>query len=139
MADSEIHAVFAYGTLKRGQERERFWPHSPLRITPARTRGVLYDLGPFPALTPGADWIRGECWELQPEHLAETLRVLDEEEGFEGQPTDLYRREVVECWDDAGNRFSAYAYFLADHGLIQRGIRMTPDATGECYWPKVHS
>lgn len=138
MTDPEIHAVFAYGTLKRGHERERFWPHPPRRISSAKTRGVLYDLGPFPALTHGSDWIRGECWDLAPADVSETLRALDEEEGFEGQPTDLYRRETIECWDDAGNSFQAYAYFLADLGLIERAIRIKPDeSTGECFWPPV--
>ena len=39
------HNVFVYGTLMRGELRERCWPHQPLCVIPACVRGLLYDLG----------------------------------------------------------------------------------------------
>src|SRR5437667_3874873 len=90
-------AVFAYGTLKRGGVREKCWPSKALRIEPAMVRGVLYDLGPYPALTEGSDWVAGELWHFAESDMPATLAALDEVEGYSGGTDDWYRQIMIEC------------------------------------------
>lgn len=52
--------IFVYGTLKRGEEREAMWPRWPVRVEAATTLGILYDIGPYPALAAGDDVVEGE-------------------------------------------------------------------------------
>jgi gamma-glutamylcyclotransferase (GGCT)/AIG2-like uncharacterized protein YtfP len=75
--DRPVDCVFVYGTLKRGQVRERSWPRQPLAVEPAWTLGRLFDLGPYPGLLAGTDRVLGELWRFAAEDLPETLRVLD--------------------------------------------------------------
>jgi gamma-glutamylcyclotransferase (GGCT)/AIG2-like uncharacterized protein YtfP len=95
-----IRAIFVYGTLKRGEVRERCWPRKPLDVVPAVTQGALYDLGRYPALVVGDDDVSGEVWRLANEDVAVTLEALDEIEGWNGQENDEYRRAAVPCqWE----------------------------------------
>jgi gamma-glutamylcyclotransferase (GGCT)/AIG2-like uncharacterized protein YtfP len=85
-------AIFVYGTLQRGQVRERCWPRPALRVEPATVRGWLFDLGPYPALVvPAAgevaDTIAGELWHVAADDLEVTLAALDRIEGFQGNAT----------------------------------------------------
>ncbi|WP_164104190.1 gamma-glutamylcyclotransferase family protein [Candidatus Laterigemmans baculatus] len=92
-----IAHVFVYGTLRRGQCREGCWPRPPLHVATGFVQAELFDLGPYPAILVGKDWVCGECWTLREEDVEETLRVLDAIEGF-AQPgeDDLYVRRVVD-------------------------------------------
>jgi gamma-glutamylcyclotransferase (GGCT)/AIG2-like uncharacterized protein YtfP len=56
----QLSGVFVYGTLQRGGVRERCWPRKPIYVEVARVRGALYDLGPYPALVEGSDFVAGE-------------------------------------------------------------------------------
>lgn len=108
------------------------WPRPPIRVTSCRVRGQLHDLGPYPALLPGTDWVLGELWELAPHDIAETLRVLDEIEGFRRRDDDLYRREVIECTTEEKGKTLAFTYyFVARPG---RATRIKQDETGVCAW-----
>lgn len=127
--------IFVYGTLKRGQVRERSWPRPPVAIEPATVRGTLYDLGPYPALTPGEDTVGGELWHIAPEDIAITLAALDHVEGYADRPDDLYRRIIVECQTTAG-RVSAWTYQLARTDLLRTARRILPDGRGVCAWPE---
>lgn len=130
-----IAQVFVYGTLKRGQERERCWPRPPRRIEPAEIHGELYDLGPYPALLHGDDRVLGELWFLEPADLETTLRILDEIECFGVEDVDLYVRETVECRTLAdGLIHSAHVYFLADPGHARIHRRVRPGADGFVEW-----
>lgn len=126
-----IQHVFVYGTLRQGQCRENLWPRRPLSVAVAYVRGHLFDLGPYPAMLAGGDPIRGECWALRGEDIEETLRVLDEIEGF-GQPheVDLYERRVVEIFNSplpgAVAPVSGYAYFLVPERLPAFARRIHP-------------
>ena len=128
-----IECVFVYGTLKRGQCRERAWPRQPLSIEPAWTPGRLYDLGPYPALLEGSDGVLGELWHFAPGDMDETLRVLDGIEGFRNQPDDLYRRVVVQCTTAAGEVLKAYLYHYA-RPLPANTVPIASDAGGFCEW-----
>lgn len=134
---NELHPpqVFVYGTLKRGEERERCWPHPPWEILPATLLGELRDLGLYPALIHGADRVAGEVWQLSPEHVEDTLRVLDAIEGYrEGSAENLYQRQVVQCTTADGRKLAAFTYFYADEAAARQACRVTPNASGVCNW-----
>jgi gamma-glutamylcyclotransferase (GGCT)/AIG2-like uncharacterized protein YtfP len=130
-------AVFVYGTLKRGQVRERSWPIKPQAIEPATVRGTLYDLGKYPALIAGDDLVAGEIWRFEPAKMAETLAVLDRIEGFAGRDDDLYRRTIIECRIAAGCEL-AWVYSFARKDDLQSARRIAPNDQGLCAWP-LHS
>jgi gamma-glutamylcyclotransferase (GGCT)/AIG2-like uncharacterized protein YtfP len=129
-----INAVFVYGTLKRGECRAKFWPHPPVRVETATIRGRLYDLGPYPALGPGDDLVSGEVWHLAPEHVDETLRVLDEIEGASELKSAYYWRIVVSCHTEEGRDIEAWAYEFGDLNRLQDQPVVLPDERGECCW-----
>lgn len=87
--------VFVYGTLLRGL---RF--HGALKgatfLGPARVRGRLFDLGPYPALADGPDQVHGEVYRVD----AGTLARLDRIEDFDPRDPEgsLYRRVVRRSW-----------------------------------------
>jgi len=129
--------VFVYGTLQTAQKRANRWPRTPIRVVPACVKGALYDLGPYPALLPGNDWVIGEAWEIAERDLPATLEVLDRIEGFASRPDDLYSRRQIECWlDSAESRrtpVSAWTYFYARQ--VRTDQRLQPSADGSCRWP----
>jgi gamma-glutamylcyclotransferase (GGCT)/AIG2-like uncharacterized protein YtfP len=134
MDDPPITAVFVYGTLKQGECRARFWPREPLTVESAVIRGRLYDLGPYPALGPGEDAVRGEVWRLAAEDVAETLRVLDKVEGADQLQNAYYRRIVVDCRCDDGRTVRAWAYEFGDLNCLANKPLVAPDAQGERCW-----
>lgn len=96
MDNDGITSFFVYGTLKQGQLREGCWPHVPLSIQTAFVRGALFDLGPYPAMTSGDDWVAGELWTFAARQIATTLRTLDGIEGYQpGRTRNLYIRMVL--------------------------------------------
>ena len=126
-------SIFVYGTLKRGQVRAPLWPHRPVSVVPGKIRGELYDLGPYPALARGNDWVGGEIWSFLPNQMEATLRVLDEVEELHDQPDDLYRRIVVECHKPDDSIVPAFAYLYAMP--LHRAKRVSPGTDGICIWP----
>jgi gamma-glutamylcyclotransferase (GGCT)/AIG2-like uncharacterized protein YtfP len=126
--------IFVYGTLKRGQCRQRCWPRQPVRVEWAVVRGRLYDLGPYPAMVTGDDLIRGELWHLRPEDVPETLERLDEIEGCVEGTGDQYVRVIIECRDDQDGSHRAYAYQFARRDTIERYPVVTAAANGFCEW-----
>lgn len=142
-----MRKIFVYGTLCRGQCREACWPRPPVSVEVGYVRGRLFDLGPYPAMLAGDDWVRGECWTLREEDVPETVRVLDEIEGF-AQPgeADLYQRCEVDVFRVPGANASAVAraaaYFLVPERLPKGARQIEPQQaagsvgdTGCVYWP----
>ena len=128
-------SIFVYGTLQRGQSRERCWPRRPLRIEAASVRGALYDLGPYPALTDGDDVVSGEVWHVAPEDISVTLAELDRVEGCGGRADDLYHRVTITCQTAAGS-VSAWVYRYARVQELKPNQRIAPNpSTGQCRWP----
>lgn len=125
--------IFVYGTLKRGQVRERCWPRMPLGIEVATVRGTLYDLGPYPALVEGNDVIAGELWHFEEEDVPPTIAVLDEVEGFSGNADDWYRRVVVKCQTATG-AVQAWTYLYARTTELRQETRIKPNGSGVCEW-----
>lgn len=129
-------AVFVYGTLQRGQERETCWPHPPRDIQPGYVTGQLFDLGPYPALVAGDGVVAGELWLLDESNLAETLQVLDEIEGYVGPSgPNLYLRETTRVYCDLNLRdpapLAAHVYRMPT-SLLPRGAMRIPSPAR---WP----
>ena len=137
--DSSPTAVFVYGTLMRGEQRAAMWPCAPLQVDEATIRAVLYDLGPYPAITEGDDVVRGELWRLAEADMPATLASLDEIECFGQGGVDLYVRRIVDCRLDDGSVHSAYAYFIADAAVLDRGARVMPGPSGQVRWSRRRS
>ena len=128
-------SIFVYGTLKRGQCRERCWPRPPLRIEPATVRGALYDLGPYPALVEGNDCIAGELWHLSPSDMHASLLELDRVEGFRSRASDLYQRVTITC-QTASVAVAAWTYRFARTEQLKPLQRILPNPeSGQCRWP----
>ncbi|WP_417739389.1 gamma-glutamylcyclotransferase family protein [Rosistilla oblonga] len=134
---------FVYGTLKRGECRERMWPHAPLQIQAAFVRGCLYDLGPYPAMIAGGDWVAGEVWSIATQHVQQTLAVLDEIEDYDAsRANNLYNRLQVP-WhlrpDAAAADSKAYTYHYARTEYLMAGQRIKSPAGDPVQWPSVGS
>ncbi|QDS88236.1 Gamma-L-glutamyl-butirosin B gamma-glutamyl cyclotransferase [Rosistilla ulvae] len=132
-------SFFVYGTLKRGECRERMWPHAPVEIQPAFAWGFLYDLGPYPAMTPGDDWIAGEIWTIASPHVAETLVVLDEIEGYDvASDNNLYDRVQID-WHrapgDSSAGGTALTYHYARTDRLLAGQRIIGTQGEPAHWP----
>jgi gamma-glutamylcyclotransferase (GGCT)/AIG2-like uncharacterized protein YtfP len=128
-------SIFVYGTLQRGQCRERCWPLPPLRIEPATVRGELYDLGPYPALIEGDYCVAGELCHLAADDLTPTLEELDRVEGYLGRANDLYQRVTITC-QTAEGPVEAWTYRYAQTSQLKPIQRIKPDpVTGQCRWP----
>lgn len=127
-------AIFVYGTLQRGELRERCWPRQPLRIEWCTLRGQLRDLGAFPAMVAGEDLILGELWHIAAADMEATLATLDEIEWYGQDDDDEYVREVVACHTLSGEERRAYTYRYAKPLEIMRLPIVLPDGDGFCRW-----
>jgi gamma-glutamylcyclotransferase (GGCT)/AIG2-like uncharacterized protein YtfP len=133
---ADIHHIFVYGTLKRGQCRERCWPCAAVSVRPAVVRGALYDLGAYPASVDGADLVRGELWEMRPQDVGRALEVLDEVEGYAQRPDDLFVRRLVRCDLDNGRSVAAWSYFYAQPERLTATQRIATAGDGTVAWPR---
>ncbi|MCA9126912.1 MAG: gamma-glutamylcyclotransferase [Planctomycetales bacterium] len=129
--------IFVYGTLKRGQCREKCWPRPPLQVNPAWTFGYLYDLGDYPALIDGTDRIAGEVWSFLDADLDEVLAVLD---GIEGTNQPAERNEYDRITDNvflmSGDSTRAQMYVYARREVLSEGMKLVA-LTSDMYvaWP----
>ena len=95
-ANNNIGFIVAYGTLKRGHEREHFMPGD--FVCDGKIKGDLYDLGPYPGLVDGNGQV--VCEVYLSTNLVDDVRSLDQIEGTNLNPP-LYQRKLVpvECAD----------------------------------------
>ncbi|WP_207540011.1 gamma-glutamylcyclotransferase family protein [Sabulicella rubraurantiaca] len=98
--------LFVYGTLQSEQANASLL--AGLTRHPARTRGVLHDLGPYPVMRLGDGEVHGEIVPLDPARLA-ALDALEQALPF-GAPGGAYRRTVLEVRLSDGSRTRAQAY-----------------------------
>lgn len=105
----------------------------------------MYDLGPYPAIISGDDWVLGERWEFAPQDLLATLKVLDEIEGYRNRADDLYQRQIVSCWGGSGvsaeiigvgkpTVVAAYAYFFSEAEHLKRVAHRIIPHGNVCQW-----
>ncbi|MCE2751405.1 MAG: gamma-glutamylcyclotransferase [Pirellula sp.] len=124
--------IFVYGTLKKNQLRGSLWPKSPISLRPAITLGELWDLGSYPGMHPGSDWVLGELWIFSPNDIEETLRVLDGIEEYDSkEDRGLYlRRQIdvrgVDDHDRLGPIQKAFTYLMPQVTQTHRIRRIEP-------------
>jgi gamma-glutamylcyclotransferase (GGCT)/AIG2-like uncharacterized protein YtfP len=126
--------IFVYGTLQQGEVRSNRWPHAPEKIEPATIRGQIRDLGPYPALIDGDGIVSGELWTIGAGKFDETIRVLDEIEGYGNEDADLYVRKVVDCVTADGERKRAYTYYFANPSAIRNSPLVPANSDGVSHW-----
>ncbi len=134
MNGASIAAFFVYGTLKSNQKRGQMWPRIPLRVRTAIARGILFDLGPYPAMVSGDDWVSGELWEFELQDMNSVTERLDSIEGYRiGSASNLYERDIVltRVSDSKGleQEIPAYTYFYGDSKIAQSNRRIEERVT----------
>lgn len=113
-----VDALFAYGTLMRGESRFPILKQFSLECALlAQTRGRLIDLGPYPGMQPtdsGMETVQGEFFRIQ--DLPAAFEKLDEVESFQGygEPGSQYRRSLVMADVGDGRMREAWTYLLED-------------------------
>ena len=128
--------LFVYGTLRRFQ-REIIEPDAfdipesrknaffrtqtllekSLCLGMAKTRGILYDVGRYPAMVSGNGTVVGEVYDLEPEQL----KIIDLLEGYEEKApscSHYIRIRVPVIFEDAkSDEAEVYLYNRTVHGL----------------------
>jgi gamma-glutamylcyclotransferase (GGCT)/AIG2-like uncharacterized protein YtfP len=111
-----LDALFAYGTLMRGESRFSLLRAAGLECTLLATaRGRLLDLGAYPAMLPpdtDGQYVQGEFVRLH--HIGRALREFDRVEGFLGfdRPGSLFRRSLMDVDAGDGRIRRAWCYQL---------------------------
>lgn len=103
--------LFVYGTLRRGGSNDmaRLLP-AATRISGARMRGRLFDLGDYPALVADASagWVEGELHEI-PEHGWSALDALEDVVSAT-HPQGEYLRVSGHAYDAHGKAHQCQVY-----------------------------
>ncbi len=103
--------LFVYGTLRRGGSNDmaRLLP-AATRISGARMRGRLFDLGDYPALVvdASAGWVEGEIHEI-PEHGWSALDALEDVVSAT-HPRGEYFRVSGHAYDARGRAHQCQVY-----------------------------
>ena len=132
MNQTTVHQIFVYGSLRSGFNAPAFEYISRYfqLVAPAKVRGLLYDMGDYPAAVPTNQdqfWL-GELYAIkQEEEFAWALEQLDEYEGINESPEDSpvsFKRELVEVMTESGNTIAWIYWFsgsIADKPLIASG------------------
>ena len=103
-----MHNVFVYGTLLQGYGNHRLMPGARF-LGHGMTKGVMYNLGNFPAVVQADGSVYGEVYAVD-DSILETLDHL------EGHP-QWYYRELVDIKTDDGNILQAWIYFMPEEKL----------------------
>ncbi|HET9055857.1 MAG TPA: gamma-glutamylcyclotransferase family protein [Chitinophagaceae bacterium] len=103
--EEKIYYLFVYGSLRRGFHSEAYQYISNYFhfVGDAKVKGLLYDLGPYPAAVPVGDdrFIVGELYEIKNKNeYGWALAQLDDYEGLNPIEGDIpfYKREAVEVF-----------------------------------------
>ena len=116
--------IFVYGTLLPGLCRH-YAMQGSRSLGRGTITGLLYDLGPYPAVVHGVGKVCGEVFEVN----ATVLAALDAIEAFypdaPADKSEYIREEVVVQMDDAEVTLSAWFYrfnrSIAGKHLIEHG------------------
>lgn len=131
MERHDVNAFFVYGTLKKSYLRGGLWPCKPLRIMVGSIQSDLFDLGPYPAATPGKDWVLGEIWEFNQKDMEPTIVELDQIEGYvSSRENNEYIRQLVNAEfmgsESSPIQIRAYAYFAAQPKQLEVARKIKP-------------
>ncbi|MCM2371245.1 gamma-glutamylcyclotransferase family protein [Aporhodopirellula aestuarii] len=141
-----IDSFFVYGTLCRGQCREKCWPFPPIEVTPGWVHGTLFDRADYPAMTPGEDRVTGELWRFAREVMDQVLQVIDEVEGTD-QPgcPNLYDRVTCDVFTiesvarenvvEADCLTRAWGYHYSTPPELDGFVRIRPTPLLTVSWP----
>ena len=128
--------LFVYGTLRRFQreiiepdafdipesrKNAFFRSHTLLEKSPclgmAKTHGILYDVGRYPAMVSGDGTVVGEVYELEPEQL-KTIDLLEGyEEKYPSRSHYIRIRVPVIFEDEKSDEAEVYLYNRIVQGL----------------------
>jgi gamma-glutamylcyclotransferase (GGCT)/AIG2-like uncharacterized protein YtfP len=115
-----IPRLFTYGSLMRGECRNKcLFPDKVRLARSAVVRGVLLDLGSYPGMIAGGDecsQVLGEICDLDSQ--AETIRELDQLEGFEGYGKEgsRFTRAIITAAAAGGLEYPAWVYLYNQAG-----------------------
>lgn len=104
--------LFVYGTLRTGSGHPMadFLASRGRLVQAALMPGRLYDLGPYPGMTPGAGFVRGELYELA--EPSATLELLDRYESCPNDEAAAFERAVAQVALDLGQSVAAWVYYF---------------------------
>ncbi|WP_428817167.1 gamma-glutamylcyclotransferase family protein [Clostridium butyricum] len=114
--------VFVYGSLRESFfNYDKYLKGKVISIKPGKIHNmVLYHMPykGYPALLKGTGTVYGEIMEINPEIYDETMKAMDEMEGFisENNPQNEYEKKLlkVEHLDDKKTE-QCYVYFYNKH------------------------
>ena len=101
--------LFVYGTLRpclAGLEQQRLIAELAV-AGPATVPGVLYDIGPYPALVAGRGTVHGDLLTVCDDRQLALLDAYEETSGDD----PLYRRELTVATRPDGTTVPAWTYF----------------------------
>jgi len=129
-----IKQIFVYGTLMIDGLHADLLPRrrDVKPLGPARCRGRLYDLGPFPALVlEGRTWVAGELYRADAiEDILATLDPLERESGLERALLAVrWRLGETEAWGYVARAVPAGAALIAS-GSYKARLREIRDGEG---------
>jgi gamma-glutamylcyclotransferase (GGCT)/AIG2-like uncharacterized protein YtfP len=118
------HILFVYGTLQQpGNEFAAYLNKYYTYLKPAKIKGLLYDVGEYPALIVNSDkpyWINGGLFDID----EKALKLIDSYEGYgdkEEQP-NLFKREK-HTTSTADGEIDAWVYI---YNLPVDGLKLIP-------------
>ena len=124
------YQLFVYGSLRRefGHPAYEYMSRYFHLAAPARVKGLVYDLGEYPAAVPtdGDKYIVGEVYHIKNEdEFSFAIAQLDDYEGlFSEEGSPLYRRELVDVYlENGATKAWIYWYNLPVEGasLVESG------------------
>ena len=119
---SNLHQLFVYGSLRSGFGHPAFQFISRYfrLVSHGKTKGLLYDLGEYPAAIPTTEekYIVGELYAIkQPDEWPYALAQLDDYEGINPEEGEaLYHRATAEIYTETG-KTQAMVYWY--NGSVQ--------------------
>lgn len=128
---TDIYQLFVYGSLRKGFHHPAYQYISKYftLIGDAKVKGVLYDLGDYPAAVPvfTDNFIVGELYTLKnTDEFSWAIAQLDDYEGVHAELGELplYRREVVTVFCNGLSSFAWIYWYKGDisgHTIIKSG------------------
>ncbi len=119
MIENQVYTLFVYGSLRQGFHHPAYQYISQYfhLLGPARVKGVLYNLGEFPAAQPADKedrYIVGELYEVNSKTGFQwAMAQIDDYEGLNVEPgeTPLYYRALTRVFLDDDTHTNAWIYW----------------------------